>query len=116
MATQRIAVTGSTGRVGHHLVNVLEGSGHEVVQIARAHGVDVVTGEGLDEALTGVEAIVDTATGPSPDKAEATAFFEASMRNLHDAGKRAGVQRLIPVSIVGIDGFTGGYNAAKLEQ
>jgi len=79
-------------------------------------GVDVVSGEGLDEALAGVETIVDTATGPSPDQEEATAFFTASARNLQRAGAAAGVKRIIVVSIIGIDKFEGGYNAAKLAQ
>ena len=47
-----------------------------------SRGVDVVSGEGLDEALVGVETIIDLATGPSPDQEEATAFFTASARNL----------------------------------
>ena len=114
--TQRIAVTGATGRVGAPLVEVLEQRGHEVVAIARSRGVDVVSGEGLDEALAGVEIIIDAATGPSPDQAEATAFFTASARNLQRAGAAAGVKRIILVSIIGIDKFHGGYNAAKLAQ
>ena len=51
----KIAVAGATGRVGRHIVDVLEAAGHDVVPISRATGVDVVTGEGLDEALAGVE-------------------------------------------------------------
>ena len=70
--TQKIAVTGATGRVGSHLVEILEQRGHDVVPIARSKGVDVVSGEGLDEALAGAETIIDTATGPSPDQEEAT--------------------------------------------
>ncbi len=68
----KIAVTGATGRLGRHVVDILEGQGHEVVPIARSKGVDVITGEGLAEALDGVDAIVDAATGPSPDEQEAT--------------------------------------------
>ena len=64
----KIAVTGATGRLGSPLVGILEGQGHEVVPIARSEGVDVITGEGLAEALDGVDAIVDAATGPSPDE------------------------------------------------
>ena len=51
--TMRIAVAGATGRVGHHLVDVLTARGHEVVAIARSTGVDVITGDGLAEALGG---------------------------------------------------------------
>ena len=114
--SQKIAVTGATGRVGSHLVEILEQRGRGVVPIARAKGVDVVSGEGLDEALAGAEIIIDTATGPSPDQEEATAFFTASARNLQRAGAAAGAQRIVVVSIIGIDRFQGGYNAAKVAQ
>jgi uncharacterized protein YbjT (DUF2867 family) len=114
--SQKIAVTGATGRLGSHLVEILAQRGHDVVPIARSTGVDVVSGEGLDEALAGAETIIDAATGPSPDEAEATAFFTASARNLQRAGAAAGAKRIILVSIIGIDKFQSGYNAAKLAQ
>ena len=112
----KIAVTGATGRVGRPLVHILESRGHDVVGISRSQGVDVITGEGLDAALTGVDTIIDAATGPSPDEAEATAFFTASARNLQRAGTAAAVKRIVVVSIIGIDKFHGGYNAAKVAQ
>jgi uncharacterized protein YbjT (DUF2867 family) len=114
--TQKIAVTGATGRLGSHLVEILEQRGHDVVPIARSKGVDVVSGEGLDDALAGVETIIDAATGPSPDQEEETAFFTASARNLQRAGAAAGAKRIVVVSIIGIDKFQGGYNAAKMVQ
>jgi uncharacterized protein YbjT (DUF2867 family) len=113
-ARKRIAVAGATGRVGRHVVDLLEARGHDVVSMSRSTGVDVVTGEGLADALTGVEVVVDAATGSSPDKDEATAFFTASARNLQEAGGRAGVQRMVVVSIIGVDRFSGGYQAAKM--
>src|SRR5205823_13629089 len=115
-SSQRIAVAGATGRVGSHLVEILAQRGHDVVAIARSKGVDVVTGEGLDEALVGVETVIDAATGPSPDQDEATAFFTTSARNLQRTGAAAGVKRIVVVSIIGIDKFHSGYNAAKVAQ
>jgi uncharacterized protein YbjT (DUF2867 family) len=112
----KIAVTGATGRVGRHVVDLLEADGHDVVAIARSTGVDVVTGAGLAEALVGVDCIVDTATGPTPDEQAATEFFTASARNLQELGARAGVERIVVVSIIGVDRFSGGYQAAKLVQ
>jgi uncharacterized protein YbjT (DUF2867 family) len=112
--TEKIAVAGATGRVGRHVVDVLRERGYEPVAIARSLGVDVITGEGLDDALRGVSCIIDVATGPSPVEAEATAFFTTAARNLAAAGQRAGVERIVVVSIIGIDKFTAGYNAAKL--
>jgi uncharacterized protein YbjT (DUF2867 family) len=114
--SQKIAVTGATGRVGSPLVEILAERGHDVVSIARSKGVDVVSGDGLEEALAGAETIIDTATGPSPDQQEATAFFTASARNIQRAGAAAGAKRIVLVSIIGIDKFQGGYNAAKVAQ
>jgi uncharacterized protein YbjT (DUF2867 family) len=113
-ASRRIAVAGATGRLGHHLVEVLEAGGHEVVPISRSGGVDVITGDGLADALTGVEYVIDTATGPSPEQEEATEFFTTAARNLQRYGERAGVRRIVVVSIIGCDKYNAGYNAAKV--
>jgi uncharacterized protein YbjT (DUF2867 family) len=107
----KFAVAGATGRLGRHVVDILETRGYEVVPMSRSLGVDVVTGEGLDEALAGADCIIDVATTPTPD--EAAEFFTASSRNLHEAGERAGVRRMVVISIIGIDPFSGGYQAAK---
>jgi uncharacterized protein YbjT (DUF2867 family) len=112
-ARTKIAVTGATGRVGRHIVEVLEETGHEVVAISRSTGVDVITGDGLDAALAGVDVVIDAATGASPDREAATEFFTTSARNLLDAGRRAGVQQIVLVSIIGCDRFAGGFLAAK---
>jgi len=110
----RIAVAGATGRVGRHVVDVLTEGGHEVVAISRSNGVDVITGDGLTDALDKVEVVIDTSTGPSPEQAAATEFFTTATRNLTEAGVKAGVRRLVVVSIIGTGKATGGYGAAKL--
>jgi uncharacterized protein YbjT (DUF2867 family) len=110
----RIAVAGATGRVGRHVVDVLEERGHDVVAISRSQGVDVITGDGLADALTGVEVVIDAASGPSPEQEPATEFFTTATRNLPEIGRQAGVQRMVVVSIIGTDRFVGGYGAAKL--
>jgi uncharacterized protein YbjT (DUF2867 family) len=112
----KIAVAGATGRVGVHIVDLLEAEGHEVVQIARSKGVDVITGAGLAEALEGVECVIDATTPPTPDEQAAIEFFTTAARNLQEYGARAGVRRIVLVSIVGVDRFRGGYNAAKVMQ
>jgi len=113
-APKKIAVAGATGRVGRHVVDVLKAGGHDIVAMSRSGGVDVVTGDGLAAALAGVECVIDTATGASPDQEAATEFFTAAARNLHEAGERAGVRRMVVVSIIGTDWFTAGYGAAKV--
>ncbi len=112
-AHMKIAVAGATGRVGRHVVDVLKARGHDVVAMSRSSGVDVVTGDGLTAALAGVECIIDVATGSSPEQKAATEFFTAAARNLHEIGERAGVRRMVEVSIIGIDRFTAGYGAGK---
>src|SRR5919108_463732 len=111
---RKIAVAGATGRVGSHVVDVLGEAGHEVVPMSRSTGVDVVTGEGLSEALVGVDCIVDAASWPSNEQEPATEFFLAASRNLQEEGERAGVQRIVVVSIIGADRFTTGYIASKV--
>jgi uncharacterized protein YbjT (DUF2867 family) len=113
-ARRRIAVAGATGRVGCQVVDVLEAGGHDVVAISRSNGVDVITADGLAEALAGVECVIDAATGPSPEQEAATEFFTTAARNLQELGVRAGVERIVVVSIIGIDRFTAGYSAAKV--
>ena len=56
-------VAGAPGPVRHHVVDVLEERERAVVAMSRSRGVDLVTGDGLAEALTGVECIIDVATG-----------------------------------------------------
>lgn len=114
----KIAVTGATGRVGSRVVELLEASDHNVVLMVRSTGVDVVTGEGLTTALAGVECVIDASSGSArghqrPTPEAAAEFFTASARNLHEIGQKAGVHRIVGVSVLGIDRFTTGHGAAK---
>lgn len=115
MATpKKIAVAGATGRLGQPTVEVLRERGHEVVPISRSSGVDVITGKGLGEALAGVDVIIDAATGPSPDEAEAIEFFTTAAGNLQRAGSEYGVAEILAVSIIGTHHFRTGYYAGKV--
>jgi uncharacterized protein YbjT (DUF2867 family) len=115
-AASKIAVAGATGRVGRHIMDVLTERGYQAVPISRTHGVDVITGEGLDAALAGAAAVIDAATGPSPEQEAATRFFATAAGNLQAAGERAGVARIVAVSIIGIERFAGGYGVAQAEH
>jgi uncharacterized protein YbjT (DUF2867 family) len=114
MQQAKIAVAGATGRLGRQVVDVLSAAGHEVVPISRSAGVDVITGTGLAEALTGADAIIDVTAGPSAERRAAAEFFTTATRNLQQAGERAGVARYVVVSIIGIQKSRGGYGSAKL--
>ncbi len=109
----RIAVVGATGRLGHHVVDVMKAA-HDVVPISRSQGVDVFTGKGLAEALSGVQTVIDVSTFPTPDQEAATEFFSTAAHNLHEIGERAGVERMVEVSIVGTDKYAAGYSVAKV--
>lgn len=97
----RIAVAGSTGMVGTLVVEAAEAAGHDVVPLTRAAGIDLTDPVGLDEALAGVEAVVDVTN--QLDYTAAAAFFDVVGTNLGDAAARAGVARTVVVSIIGIE-------------
>lgn len=101
----KIAVAGATGRVGHHVFDILSASDHDVVPISRAYGVDVISGAGLAAALAGVDSVIDVSTGPSPDQQEATEFFATSTRNLLKEGEQAGVRRSWSCQSLGLTGL-----------
>jgi len=72
LRSTKIAVAGATGRVGQQVVDIRQSRGYDIVPISRSQGVDMITGEGPDQALTGDESIIDVATGPSPDQQAAS--------------------------------------------
>ncbi|WP_340688432.1 epimerase [Amycolatopsis coloradensis] len=112
----KFAVAGATGRLGRHVVDVLTERECEVVPMSRATGVDIVTGDGLAEALTGVGVIIDVASWHASDQKAATEFFRTSARTLHEEGRRAGVTRIAAASIIGVDNATTGFLAAKKDH
>src|SRR6266540_6488075 len=103
----RIAVAGATGNIGSHTVAFLERNGHEAVRISRSLGVDLVTGDGLDDALAGVDAVVDATNAPATDASETVEYFGTTTRNLLAAEQRAGVRHHVLLSIVGVQGIEG---------
>lgn len=112
---QLIAVVGATGTLGRTAVEVARAEGLEVREIARSRGVDIVTGEGLDEALRGVQLVIDCFKPPTLEAEQATQWFHEAMSGLGDAARRAGVTRTVVTSIVGIDGMQDyGFYRAQL--
>lgn len=113
----RIAICGSTGVLGRHVVAEARSRDWEVASLSRASGVDLVTGEGLDSALRGVDVAVDVTNLATVRTAPSVRFFESTARNLQAAARRESVAHLVVVSIVGVDRVAGyGYYAAKLKQ
>ena len=89
----RIAVAGGTGVVGRRVVDAVTAAGHEPMVLARSRGVDLTTGQGLDDALAGVEAVIEVSNVTTARRRRSVAFFTTATSQLLAAGRRAGVRR-----------------------
>ncbi|WER50653.1 SDR family oxidoreductase [Cupriavidus sp. WKF15] len=113
----KIVIIGGTGLIGSKTVALLRQGSHEVVAASPRSGVNSITGEGLNEALTGAQVVIDLANSPSFEDKAVLEFFETSGRNLHAAETAAGVQHHVALSIVGTDRTPeNGYFRAKVAQ
>ncbi|MDO3400681.1 SDR family oxidoreductase [Mycolicibacterium neoaurum] len=113
----RITVVGATGLIGRRLVPMLSGRGHDVVAASRATGVDLLTGDGLADALTGADVVVDVINAPTPED-PAQQFFEQTSSNLAAAVGTSSAGHYVVLSIVGADVMArdAGYLRGKLAQ
>lgn len=98
----KIAVIGGTGLIGSQVVKILNASGHEAVPHSPSTGLDLISGKGLSEALTGADVVVNLTNSPTFDEAS-PAFFQTTMDNLLAAAKDAGVGHAVILSIVGAE-------------
>jgi uncharacterized protein YbjT (DUF2867 family) len=112
----KIAVIGGTGLIGSQVVKLLNAGGHQAVPHSLTTGVDLLTGQGLNDALNGADVVVNLTNSPTFDEAS-PAFFQASMDNLLAAAKTAGVGHAVILSIVGAELVPGlVYYRAKVLQ
>jgi uncharacterized protein YbjT (DUF2867 family) len=107
-----ILVTGGTGSLGTPTVERLRRAGHAVRVLSRSAGDgrvtgNLATGEGLSDALSGVDTVVHLATSVSTKDIAHTS-------HLVEAAQAAGVAHLVYISIVGVDRIPYGYYRAKL--
>lgn len=112
----RIAVAGGTGVVGRYVVDAVRENGDQPLVLSRSTGVDLITGEGLDAALAGVDAVIDVSNIETLSRKKATEFFTTATRNLLAAEQRAGVRHHVLLSIINVDRVSLGYYRAKLAQ
>ena len=112
----KIAVVGGTGLIGSQVVKILNASGHEAVPHSPSTGLDLLSGQGLAEALDGAGVVVNLTNSPTFDDAS-PAFFQQTMDNLLAAASAAGVGHAVILSIVGADRVPGlVYYRAKVLQ
>jgi len=118
----RALITGGTGVLGREVAPRLSQAGYSVRVVSRraapAEGAptewaqaQIETGEGLAEAVAGVDVIVHCASSPFRRTREVD--VEGTRRLLGAAG-RAGVSHFVYISIVGIDRIPLPYYKAKL--
>jgi uncharacterized protein YbjT (DUF2867 family) len=98
----KIAVIGGTGLIGSQVVTLLNAGGHEAVPHSPSTGLDLLSGKGLPEALTGADVVVNLTNSPTFDDASPQ-FFRTTMDNLLTAAADAGVGHAVILSIVGVD-------------
>ncbi|WP_131738465.1 SDR family oxidoreductase [Actinomadura roseirufa] len=114
--TTPILVTGGTGTLGGHVLPLLRDAGRDLRVLSRrerapGEGVeyvtgDLLTGDGVDAAVGGVETILHLAGGARHDD-RATAA-------LAGAAARAGVRHLVLISVVAADKVPLAYFRYKL--
>lgn len=112
----KIVVIGGTGLIGSKTVAILRQGGHEVVAASPSSGVNTITGEGLKEAMTDTQVVIDLANSPSFEDLAVLHFFETSGRNLLAAEAAANVRHHVALSIVAVDRTDNGYFHAKVAQ
>ncbi|QNE34465.1 SDR family oxidoreductase [Leifsonia shinshuensis] len=124
----RVLVVGGTGLAGRAVTAEAVARGHQVVVAARripdddspayVDGVayvtaDLVTGAGLEEAVDGVDVLIDASNAGGR---RASHVFAHGSRNLLHTAARYGVGHAVLLSIAGIDGARYPYYRSKLAQ
>ena len=113
----KVLVVGGTGLIGSQVVANLTELGHEAISASPSSGVNAMTGEGVADAVAGVDAVVDVSNSPSWTDEDVLNFFTTSSRNLLEAERAAGVKNHVALSIVGADrAAASGYMRGKIAQ
>jgi uncharacterized protein YbjT (DUF2867 family) len=112
----KIVVMGGTGLIGSKLVVKLRDEGHDAIA-AGFPQINTLTGEGLAQAVSGADVVVDVTNSPSFEDAPALNFFTTSTRNLLAAEAAEGVRHHVALSVVGTERLLdSGYFRAKIAQ
>ena len=114
--THPILITGGTGTLGRLVVTRLVAD-HPLRVLSRGRkapiagvehvAADLITGQGITDALAGVRTVIHLAGGPNGD--------DVAARHLLKAASAADVEHVVAISIVGADRMPLGYFKAKHE-
>jgi uncharacterized protein YbjT (DUF2867 family) len=98
-----IAVIGATGTAGSLVTRKLKSQDNTIIEISRSHGVDLVSGQGLPEALQGIDVAIDVSNVLPDDSDDIVAAHSQAARNLVAACVAGEVRRLVLLTIAAID-------------
>jgi uncharacterized protein YbjT (DUF2867 family) len=111
-----ILVTGGTGTLGRQVVPRLQAAGWKVRVLSRHANdrgdgveylaVDLLKGDGIEQAVDGVDVILHLAGGPKGD--------DIGTRHLVRAAERAGVGHIVHISVTAVDQLPLTYFKSKL--
>lgn len=113
----KIIVIGGTGLIGSKLVKKLNDNCHTAIAASPSTGINIITGQGLNEAMKGADVVVDVGNSPSFEDKAVLEFFETAGKNIIAAERAAKVPYHIALSVVGTDLMSdSGYFRAKQAQ
>ena len=113
----KLVIAGGTGLIGSKLVARLKEQGHQAVAAAPSTGVNILTGDGLADALKHASVLVDVSNSPSFEDKVVMDFFTTATRTLLEYGSAAGVKHYVALSVVGTERLAeSGYFRAKIAQ
>lgn len=95
-----VVVLGGSGAMGSKVVSELRRRGHRVSSASRANGVDVTSGDGLLEVMSGADCVVDCLNHMTMSRRRATSFFTTAAEHARRASAAADVGHLVCLSIV----------------
>jgi uncharacterized protein YbjT (DUF2867 family) len=102
-ALTTIAVIGATGTAGSRVVDRLRAREVAVVEVSRAHGIDLLAGESLSEVLKGVDVAIDVSNPMPADGSDIFDTLATAARNIVGACVAGEVKRLVASTMACIE-------------
>lgn len=98
----RVTVVGATGTMGRAVTERLRARGHDIVEAARATGVDALTGAGVAAAVEGADVLLDCLNTATVSRSKAVDFFTTTARTISAAALTARVGHVVLLSICNV--------------